>query len=143
MSSSRLIRRLLQGRGHSSALPSRIDVQPPAPWHAPDSVWRSVWNWLHHDKPSSPKSLRTLDLARDDFCSALEGLPFDDAMDLRQRGAHARSLRELWHLRADLYSVVARHRSQSEADRRLQAINRYFPRRASGNSPTSQDLRHG
>ena len=62
-----------------------------------------------------------------DFGNALADLTTEDACDLRRRGQSARSLRELWHLRADLYSMVARYRSQGEADRRLQLVNRHFP----------------
>jgi hypothetical protein len=36
-------------------------------------------------------------------------------------------LRELWHLRADVFRVIAIHRGQGEADRRLDALNRHFP----------------
>ena len=61
------------------------------------------------------------------FAAALDDIQADDAVDLRRRGRSARSLRELWHLRAELYGVVARHRSQAEADRRMGLVNLHFP----------------
>jgi len=41
----------------------------------------------------------------------------------------ARSLRELWHLRADVYSAVATEASEGEAQRRLARLNRHFATR--------------
>jgi hypothetical protein len=126
MSSSRLIRRLL--RAHPSASPaSRFPrVRPPAPWAQADSVWRQLWQWLRDDLDTPPRSQRSLIAARLDCAQALSGLDDPAARDLCQRCEHARSLRELWHLRAEVYSLVARRLSQGEADRRLQAINRHY-----------------
>jgi hypothetical protein len=42
----------------------------------------------------------------------------------------ARSLRELWHLRSEVYRLVALQTSQSEAERRLADLNHHFPTRA-------------
>jgi hypothetical protein len=124
--SPRLIRRLLrQDPGHSS-LPSRSCVRPPAVWGQAEPVWRSVWDWLRSSPGHDERRSEALERARGDFSAALQDVPGDAAKDLRRRGQSARSLRELWHLRADLYSMVARHRSQGEADRRLQLVNRHF-----------------
>ena len=38
--------------------------------------------------------------------------------------------RELWHLRADVYRLVAVHHNQAEAEARLNRLNRHFPTRA-------------
>ncbi|MBQ0931391.1 hypothetical protein KAK07_16905 [Ideonella sp. 4Y16] len=107
---------------------ARMDVRPPARWGQADSVWQSLWQWLREDaQTAEPHPGPKLTLARQDFCTALNGLLTRDAQDLRQRAAHARSLRELWHLRAELYGLIARHLDQREAERRLVAVNRHFP----------------
>lgn len=108
---------------------SRLDVRPPAPqWGQADSVWNSLLHWLREADTAQPGvAPQALHQARTDFCTALHGLCTPEATDLRQRGAHARSLRELWHLRAELYGVIARHLTQTEAEKRLVAVNRHFP----------------
>lgn len=113
--------------GAADSQPGRSCVQPPEPWGQAEPVWKALWGWLRAT-PATPGG-HPLDAARRDFAAALADLDADDACDLRRRGSSARSLRELWHLRADLYSLVARHRSQPEADRRLQQVNRHFPTR--------------
>jgi hypothetical protein len=49
---------------------------------------------------------------------------------LQDRIERARSLRELWHLRPELYGTVARILTQADAERRLATLNRHFPVRA-------------
>ena len=39
-------------------------------------------------------------------------------------------LRELWHLRSELFRQVALQHSQFEAEQRLSRLNRHFPTRA-------------
>ncbi len=111
----------------ASVPPSRSAVRPPAVWGQAEPVWRSLWNWMRAGDAPDQRRLSALDRARQDFAAALADLDSDSALDLRRRGQSARSLRELWHLRADLYSLVARHLSQTEADRRLSTVNRHFP----------------
>jgi hypothetical protein len=123
----RIIRRLLRQDPAPSTLPSRSCVQPPAVWGQEEPAWKSLLGWLRAGPGRDQRRRSALDLAREDFGAALQDLPGDQALDLRRRGESARSLRELWHLRADLYGMVARHRSQGEADRRLQRVNRHFP----------------
>lgn len=127
----RLIRRLFQRQENVSggvpSQPSRSWVRPPAVWGQAEPVWKALWSWLRAGEGPDERRVSALDHARHDFAAALADLEDDNACDLRRRGQSARSLRELWHLRADLYSMVARHRSQPEADRRLQLVNRHFP----------------
>lgn len=111
----------------ASVPPSRTAVRPPAVWGQAEPVWRSLWRWLRAGDTADQQRLGTLDQARRDFALALADLDTEMAHDLRRRGQSARSLRELWHLRADLYSLVACHLSQAEADRRLRSVNRHFP----------------
>lgn len=115
-----------QAAAPSSTL-ARLEVRPPARWGQADSVWQSLWQWLREKPSPEPQPGPKLNLARQDFCTALNGLLTRDAQDLRQRAAHARSLRELWHLRAELYGLIARHLDQREAERRLVPVNRHFP----------------
>lgn len=127
MGPPRLFRRFLKQVPPTSTLPSRTAVRPPAIWGQAEPVWKTLLNWLRAGDAPAERRLHTLEEARRDFANALADLPCDDACDLRRRGQTARSLRELWHLRAELYSVVAKHRSQTEADRRLRLVNRHFP----------------
>ena len=68
--------------------------------------------------------------ARLDFAEALiRSLRTDGAASTLDRIAVARSLHELWHLREEVFSRIARHRDQAEAERRLATLDRHFPRR--------------
>ncbi|WP_329719300.1 hypothetical protein [Ideonella sp.] len=127
MKAPRLLRRILSSAPAPSTLPSRTSIRPPAIWGQAEPVWKALWNWLRPRQQPAERRALTLDDARRDFAQSLADLTTEDACDLRRRGQSARSLRELWHLRADLYSMVARHHSQGEADRRLQLVNRHFP----------------
>jgi len=83
--------------------------------------------------------------ARAEFLVMLADLRGADTLQLRERIQRARSLRELWHLRADVFSVVAVQRDQAEAEDRLVWLARYFPTRAPrsafGGLPPVQDAR--
>ena len=75
-------------------------------------------------------SLRTpLEKARAEFVAALAGLLEVDHNGLLDRAQHARSLRELWHLRSELYTLIARRASQCEADAAWPG-DLHFPSRA-------------
>lgn len=137
MKAPRLIRRWLRPVEPASTLPGRTSVSPPAVWGEAEPVWKTLWGWLHSSDAPAERQIHVLDEARRDFANALADIPAADACDLRRRGQTARSLRELWHLRADLYSIVARHRSQGEADRRLRLVNRHFPTSTTLSSPQS------
>ena len=67
---------------------------------------------------------------RADFLTAIRDLGDDDPSALRCRIEQSHSLRELWHLRAEVFRIVAVRHSQSEAERRLTQINHHFPTRA-------------
>lgn len=123
----RLLWRLLRQEPAPSTLPGRPCVRPPAMWGQAEPVWTTLWNWLRARQGRDERHSGALDRARHDFAAALQDLPGEAALDLARRGQSARSLRELWHLRADLYSMVACHRSQAEADRRVQLVNRHLP----------------
>ncbi|MFY9514021.1 MAG: hypothetical protein WAQ05_23915 [Rubrivivax sp.] len=121
-------------RGSTLAVPSsllRVEVRPPSLCHAPDSTWQRLMFWLMATAPqdASPP-LNRLPGVRDEFTVALADVDSFDAEVLRERIALARSLRELWHLRADVYRAVSLQHSQSLAEERLAELNRHFPTRA-------------
>ena len=63
------------------------------------------------------------------FCRSALDVRTAGAAEALDRIAVARSLHELWHLREEVFSRIARHHDQAEAERRLAALDRHFPRR--------------
>jgi hypothetical protein len=120
-------------RAYRPTAPSslRIEVCPPSLRQAPASSWRRLWFWLSAPAPQdAAPPLSRLPAVREDFVRCLGDVALPQCGELHRRIGLARSLRELWHLRAELYRVVAIAHSQSEAERRLAALNRHFPTRA-------------
>ena len=115
--------------------PSRTEVCPPSLRCWPAGRWQRLLCWLrapgHHAASPAPDGLLR---ARADFQDALADLEAGVAAGLRQRVARAGTLRELWHLRPEVFRVVGLARSQAEAGQRLALLNRHFPTR----SPRSQ-----
>ena len=66
-------------------------------------------------------------MGTDPFASRAAAAALPDPRD-PERITH--SLRDLWHLRAELYHVLALNRDQREAEQRLTQLNRHFPTRA-------------
>lgn len=128
-----------------STLESRpTEVRPPALLSdRRESMWSSFLGWLRDDHDDAPDRVRTIDTARADFQLAMADLCSADANGLRQRVSMARSLRELWHLRTELYGLVARHLSQVEAEQRLAQVNQHFPVGTRGNVTKDVGSRHG
>jgi hypothetical protein len=109
----------------------RAEVCPPSLRQAPRSAWARLWFWLLAPGPlqASP-SLDRLPPVRQDFLDTLGELQDAAARGLRLRISQSRTLRELWHLRTELYRVVALNHSQNEAERRVATLNRHFPTRS-------------
>jgi hypothetical protein len=127
--STALLSRLL--RKHAAPTTLRMNVCPPDICPARATMWQKTLRWLVGGNADAVPSLRTpLEGARSEFVSALAGLVDAGDDDLLRRAQHARSLRELWHLRSELYTMIARRISQGEADLRLARVNQYFPTRA-------------
>jgi hypothetical protein len=113
----------------------RMEVRPPSLRQAPDSTWQRLLFWLLAPAPyDAAPPLAQLDGVRTDFLATIADLDSDEADSLRRRIAGSRSLRELWHLRSDLFRLVAIDHSQLEAERRVALLARHFP----GRSPRSQ-----
>ena len=118
--------------------PVRIEVCPPAAWPASAPWTARLLAWLGlrdeaaaaSDAPSTHAGATTLDAVRREFIACLDDVATAQGDDLVERIADARSLRELWHLRAEVFSVVSCHTSQHEARTRLSRLNRHFPARA-------------
>ncbi len=124
--------------GPSSTLAqSRVEVRPPELF--PSSLsWRGrLQRWsgrlLQHAAPWLPAQARPVNrlaLVKAEFRDSLCDLQTLPAQHLLDRIERARSLREMWHLRASLYGEVSLALSQGEAERRLARLNRHFPTRA-------------
>jgi hypothetical protein len=133
---------------------ARIEVCPPALHRStPSTSWQEGWqaglrDWLQSAWPTTagsahstqsqwPKELSMtvqsnspLSMVRREFVDALRDIRTQQAGDLLGRIRTARSMRDLWHLRTEIYNLVSRHRDESEATVRLNRLNRFFPQRA-------------
>ena len=109
----------------------RVQCGPPSLRHAPASLWQRLMFWLLAPAPqdAAPPLNRMPDV-RTDFLASLADIGTEYADRIRQRIHDARSLRELWHVRAELYHAVSMTHSQTEAEQRLLMLNRHFPARA-------------
>ena len=111
----------------------RTEVRPPSLFARSQPQWRNwvatAWNWLWDDADlqSHPRVLQGLVQVRGEFLSVVWDLQSYKATQVRESVTQARSLRELWHLRSDVFNVIAVHRGQIEAYRRLDSLNRHFP----------------
>jgi hypothetical protein len=121
------------GRRSTLAAPSslRTEVCPPTLRHAPSGAWQRAIFWLLAPAPqeAAPAPDR-LPAVRNEFTALLADIDGDEARTLCRRIAEARSLRELWHLRAAVYRVIGLAHSQIVAEERLGELNRHFPTRA-------------
>ena len=122
--------RRLFGRPLAGCASGHVLVCPPALLFAPPNTWRRLLRWLAATTPWAHPADRRLATVREEFTQALADLGGSEALWLRSRLERARTLRELWHLRAPLYNLVAVAHSQHQAERRLALLNRHFPTRA-------------
>ena len=110
----------------------RFECAPPSLRQSPQgTLWHRLMFWLMAPAPQdAAPPLNRLPVVRQEFMAAMADLGSNDADRMRWRVEQARSLRELWHVRADLYRLVAVAHSQTEAEERLLLLNRHFPTRA-------------
>ncbi len=114
----------------------RVEVCPPSLRQQPfaqgsGGLWQRVLYWLLAPAPQAASTAYSqLPAVRYDFMTTLSDIDAADAERLRQRICHTHSLRELWHLRAEVYRVVGLAHSQSTAEQRLAQLNRHFSTRA-------------
>ncbi len=122
-----------------STLPGqrRIEVSPPSLFINARPLWLAwatgFWRWLWDldEAPRKPAPTTGLRRLKSEFTSAMWDLQSLRAHQVRQMIEQARSLRELWHLRADVFRVISVHRGQVEAQQRLDALDSHFPVRSS------------
>jgi hypothetical protein len=116
----------------------RVAVCPPhrsgaRPWLARLREWLGgSWPREAGDGRAAPTrpDLLSLEAVRREFIDAVDGIRTPGGDELLDRIHFARSLRELWHLRAEVFRLVSLHHSQAEADERLAGLNRHFPTRS-------------
>jgi hypothetical protein len=122
------------GRPSTLLAPSafRVEVRPPSLRYAPGgSIWQRVMFWLMAPAPQqAAPPLNRLPVVRAEFLATLQDVQTEGAVALRWRIHQAHSLRELWHLRSDVYSTVGMAHSQAQAEERVNRLNRHFPTRA-------------
>jgi hypothetical protein len=115
----------------------RKEVRPPTLFARSQPKWRNwmatAWHWLWDDEDLAdhPRVLQGLCQVKTEFMAVVWDLQSYSASHVRESITQARSLRELWHLRADVFRIIAVHRGQVEACRRLESLNRHFPVRIS------------
>jgi hypothetical protein len=110
----------------------RVEVCPPSLRCAPDgNVWQRLMFWLMAPAPQdAAPPVNRLPGVRMEFLATLTDIESEDADTLRLRIRDARSLRELWHARAEVYRIVGVAYSQQQAEDRVDLLNRHFPTRA-------------
>lgn len=108
------LQRWLRSSSPTNSRHTRAESRPP--------VLRDGWQ----GRPAKAVQLAS---ARLDFADALIGVHNAAAASALDRIAIARSLHELWHLREEVFSLIACRFDQDEATRRLAGLDRHFPRR--------------
>ena len=109
----------------------RVECSPPSLRHAPGSSWQRLMFWLLAPAPQdAAPPLNRLPAVRREFLAVLSDVASEGADRLRSCIQDAHSLRDLWHLRADVFGVIGLEHSQTEAQQRLLLLNRHFPSRA-------------
>lgn len=127
---------------HSEGTPSglgqrRTQVVPPSLFSRSRPLWKAwisgfwCWLWDMDELPRTPAPVTGLRKVKSEFNSAMWDLQSLRANQVRSLVDQARSLRELWHLRADVFRVISVHRGQIEAQLRLDALDSHFPVRSS------------
>ena len=122
----------------------RLESCPPAPFgHSSgllDRLLDRLIDWLgprHASRRETasndampPPGITPVGAVRLEFAAAVADIPTRAADQLTIRIEAARSLRELWHLRADIFNTVSCHCNPAEARAPLSHLNRHFPARA-------------
>jgi hypothetical protein len=80
--------------------------------------------------PWQPMAHPALERAREAFAEALGDVNSRDAACLTMRIRYAHSIAALWHLRSDVFLLIALHHNEQEASNRLKALNQHFPERS-------------
>lgn len=114
----------IQSRAPQICPPSLFSRSSPLWWRHLRSWWRGFFA-ADGDRMLQP--MGSLLRVRRDFELAVEDLDSPNTDQLLDQIAKARSLRELWHLRLNLFDLVSLHLGQATAHERLERLNRHFP----------------
>ena len=99
--------------------------------HAIDAVWPSLLTLTRRaDSSKVIAGAAPLEDVRREFARSLRDLAPENTRSTLNGIHSARSLHELWHLRPEVFNLIARHQDQAAADRRLALLNRHFPTRS-------------
>jgi hypothetical protein len=133
--------------------PRQPEPQPAAAKAAAAIESRSWWRRLVARLISSPQAvdkesteididaarvnITPLPMVRLEFAGCLADIPSLQADQLLLRIRRARSLRELWHLRGEVFDTVSEHGMPGLAEARLARLNRHFPAACAAGEPGS------
>lgn len=129
----------------SAAATPRVEARPPVVAagngfvRSLQALWHDVLDVIRpeqlpaHVRARKKLRLRELEVladAREEFAATLNDIWSEDTAPLLDLVQTARTMQELWHLRAGIFGIVSRHHSQEEAAERLAQLNRHFPTRS-------------
>lgn len=122
----------------------RLEICPPALFSRNRPHWQRVlrawWRKLtNRSDMQLPRPAGQIQSVREAFFVSLADLSPEYTFELRDRIERARSLRELWHLRADVFNILSQHRGQTFAYARLNSINANFPSRVPQSGHCTRD----
>jgi len=126
----------------------QASINPPALYRA-DSFFQTLLRWMPGetdawDAIGNSRNVGAHDelpMMRARFIAQLDDIHRDDVETLLARIKRSRSPRDLWHLRPAVYTMVARALDQTEAEHRMNCLNRLFPSRA-GAAQAGRKTRH-
>lgn len=127
----------VKGPDASPSQARRVEATPPALFTRQRPAWKATlidfwcWLWDMDDMPREPVAVTGLAKVKTEFNGALWDMQSLQANAVRDQVEQARSLRELWHLRAQVFKVISVHRGQIEAQVRLAGIDAHFPVKSS------------
>lgn len=87
------------------------------------------------DTLGAPGDAGRLRAARLAYTTALQDIDHAAARDLAARAREASTLRELWHLRNELFTLVSIHHCEQVGHTRLASLNCFFPVRSQSAAP--------
>ncbi|MDE2401684.1 MAG: hypothetical protein KGL90_08465 [Burkholderiales bacterium] len=125
----------------------RTEVCPPSLFSRSGPQWKrwvtGFWAWLWDMDESADRApvLTGLNKGKAEFCAAMWDLQSVRATQVRDAIGQARSLRELWHLRPDVFRTISTHRGQTVANARIEALNNHFPVRISSHTSEPKQAR--
>jgi|GEM_PF-6391552 len=113
--------------------PSYLLTMAASPAGQNDSSLTSGESGRHGVPMLKPKGHHSaLEWARENFSQALSDVDNREAACLTMRIRYAHSLSALWHLRSDVFLLIALYHNEQEASARLKVLNQHFPQQSCG-----------